>query len=129
LPFHFSAGIQTSTLMSESEVGVSVAVTRQKAGAFLNTAMPPGPPDNGPPAPGGVNAPAATTDAEVIFPSGSAKDARLSQEAAETDGTTTIALMASTNTNRTKLFKLFLLAEPLCSQCPAILRCERSTSP
>src|SRR4030042_1028474 len=80
LPFQFSAGIQTSILISESGVGVSVAVTRQKAGAFLKTASPPGPPIIGMPT-GGVNWPAATRDAEVIFPSGSSSDARVSQVA------------------------------------------------
>src|SRR4030042_1617281 len=79
-PFQFSAGIQTSILISESGVGVSVAVTRQKAGAFLKTASPPGPPIISPPA-GGVNWPAPTRDAEGIFPSDSVSDARLSQVA------------------------------------------------
>ena len=32
LPFHHVSGSQTSILMGESDVGVSVAVTRQKAG-------------------------------------------------------------------------------------------------
>jgi hypothetical protein len=34
-PFQFSAGSQTSILMSESGLGVSVAPTRQKAGRVL----------------------------------------------------------------------------------------------
>src|SRR4030042_417916 len=80
LPFQFSAGIQTSILISESVVGVSVAVTRQKAGAFLKTASASGPPIISPP-PGGVNCPASTRDAEVIFPSDNVSDARLSQVA------------------------------------------------
>src|SRR4030043_839345 len=80
LPFQFSAGIQTSILISESGVGVSVAVTRQKAGAVLKPDITPGPPIIGPPA-GGVNWPAATRDAEVIFPSGSSRAACLSQAA------------------------------------------------
>src|SRR5271157_6191065 len=84
LPFQFSAGIQTSILISESGVGARVAVTRQKAGAALKTASPPGPPIRGPPPIGGVNAPAATRVADVIFPSGSASEATLSQEAAAT---------------------------------------------
>ena len=33
LPFHPDAGSQTSALMSESALGVSVAETRQNAGA------------------------------------------------------------------------------------------------
>ncbi len=35
LPFQPEAGIHTSTLMSESDEGVSVALTRQKAGTLL----------------------------------------------------------------------------------------------
>jgi hypothetical protein len=59
-----------------------------------------------------VNPPAGTSVAEVIFPSGSAIDARLSQEAANTDGTYMNALMASTTTNRTKFFNVSLLTQP-----------------
>src|SRR5215510_1497246 len=53
LPFQPDAGSQTSILMSESLVGVSVAVTRQNAGKFANGFVPPRPA-------GCVKAPAAT---------------------------------------------------------------------
>ena len=75
-PFQLSRGIHTSTLISESEVGVRVACTRQKAGVFLKTAIPPGPPIMKPPA-GGLNWPASTMDAEVILPSFNLRDVRL----------------------------------------------------
>jgi hypothetical protein len=71
-------------LISESEVGVSVAVTRQNEGAFLKTASAPGPPIIGPPPAGGVNRPASTRDAEVIFPSFNERDVRFSQVPATT---------------------------------------------
>src|SRR5436190_4031867 len=58
LPFQFAAGIQTSTLMSESGDGVSVMATRQNDGsdcsAFSRS--------------GGLNAPASTFSAAVIVP-------------------------------------------------------------
>src|SRR2546428_4161369 len=59
LPFHPDAGSQISVLMSESLLGVNVAVTRQKAGRLPNgfAAAPPRP---APPPPGGTKAPAAT---------------------------------------------------------------------
>src|SRR4051812_30545125 len=38
LPFHVVLGSQTSILMAESLIGVSVAVTRQKAGRPLSVA-------------------------------------------------------------------------------------------
>src|SRR5437867_5322337 len=59
LPFHPDAGNQISVLMSESLLGVNVAVTRQKAGRLPNgfAAAPPRP---APPPPGGTKAPAAT---------------------------------------------------------------------
>src|SRR5215207_4265495 len=47
--------------MSESLVGVSVAVTRQKAVRFAYAPTP------RLPLPGGTNFPASTTDAELIF--------------------------------------------------------------
>ena len=75
-PFQLSRGIHTSTLISESGVGVRVACTRQKAGVFLKTAIPPGPPIMKPPA-GGLNWPASTMDAEVILPSFNLRDVRL----------------------------------------------------
>src|SRR5258708_2896444 len=80
LPFQPAAGIQTSILMSESLVGLSVAVTRQNAGRFLNGAV--GSPRPPPPA-GGVKAPAATVAAEVIVVFGNDREARLSHDAAD----------------------------------------------
>src|SRR5262245_3700492 len=51
LPFQPDAGSQISTLMSESLVGISVAVTRQNAGRVAYGLAPP-------PRPGCTNAPA-----------------------------------------------------------------------
>jgi len=63
LPFQPVTGIHTSILMSDSLVGFRVAVTRQKAGRFLNGAAA----SPRPPVPaGGVKAPAATVAADVI---------------------------------------------------------------
>src|SRR5918992_2916985 len=75
LPFHASVGSQTSILMSESEEGVSVAATRQKAGKWLNcgTAAP---------VPGRLNPPAGTIWAKVMEVFGSARDDKLSHAAA-----------------------------------------------
>jgi hypothetical protein len=81
-PFHPSAGIQTSTLMSESLEGVSVAATRQNAGSAAYCRACPSDSDR-PGGIGGVNAPAATTSAVVIVPSGSNSDARLSHAAGD----------------------------------------------
>src|SRR5258708_34613851 len=57
-PFQPAAGIQTSSLMSESLGGLISAVTRQKAGNSLKVA------GAGPP--GGSDAPGATNCAEVM---------------------------------------------------------------
>src|SRR6516164_1664169 len=101
LPFQFEAGNQTSALMSESELGVSVARTRQKAGTspYIFVAGPrpaPGPRPAAAPSPpragrGGSKAPAATVSAESTFACGSASDLRFSHEveaamAREADG-------------------------------------------
>src|SRR5262245_28616333 len=62
-PFQPDCGNHSSILMSESELGVSVAVTGQNAGRVANAPAPlplPAPA-------GGTNAPAATTAAEVTF--------------------------------------------------------------
>src|SRR5205807_1800901 len=75
-PFHPTAGSQTSILMSESDDGVSVAATRQKAGRRLNCSIAAGP------IPGRVKPPAGTSWATVIEVSWSARDDRLSQDAA-----------------------------------------------
>src|SRR5260370_32373414 len=71
LPFQPEAGSQTSILMSESFEGLSSAVTRQNAGAFLNTG-------EAAVLPGGVNAPAATDSAEVMAAPGSLRALKFS---------------------------------------------------
>src|SRR5437773_1312296 len=77
-PFQPEAGIQTSILMSESLVGLSVAATRQNAGRLLNASpcAAPRPPS----AAGGINEPAATDSASEIVVLGSACELRLSHE-------------------------------------------------
>src|SRR5215831_5689753 len=80
LPFQPETGSQTSTLMSESLLGASVAVTRQKDGSSEKTPAV-GPRPCRPPT-GGANAPAATVCASVIVVFGSFSDVRLSQAAA-----------------------------------------------
>src|SRR5437762_11873303 len=75
-PFHPRAGSQTSILMSESDDGVSVASTRQKAGRRLNCCVAAGL------IPGRVKPPAGTIWAKVIEVSGSARDDKLSHGAA-----------------------------------------------
>src|SRR6185503_10926157 len=79
LPFHPLAGSHTSTLMSESLVGVSVAATRQNSGRPLygfgpRAAAPPG----------GANCPAGTSWASVTLASLSAVPANASHVAAAT---------------------------------------------
>jgi hypothetical protein len=82
LRFQLLAGSQISTLMSESLLGVSVAETRQNSGRSLY-----GLPPRGEPAPpGSVNCLAGTVCAAVILPSGKAKAARLSHDAANAGG-------------------------------------------
>ena len=101
LRFHPAAGIHSSILIAESVLGISVAVTRQKAGRSANGEL--GPPPRAPrpcapaaapragaaggaapprPAGNGANFPASTRFASVIVVCGSANDARLSHEAA-----------------------------------------------
>src|SRR5207253_1075828 len=74
-PFQATAGSQTSILMSESDDGVSVAATRQKAGSWLNCGT-------AGPVPGRVNPPAGTIWANVIEVVESARDDMLSHDAA-----------------------------------------------
>src|SRR6188768_3688405 len=74
LPFQPAIGSQTSILMSDSLVGVSVAATRQNAGRSASAA-PPRPPAC-------ARAPAATDAANVTVPFVSLADDRLSQVAA-----------------------------------------------
>src|SRR6266545_4193662 len=75
-PFHAGAGSQTSILMSESDEGISVAATRQKAGRRLNCCTAAGPIS------GSVNPPAGTIWARVIEVFGSTRDDKLSHDAA-----------------------------------------------
>src|SRR5205814_541809 len=82
-PFHPEAGSHSSIFISESLVGLSVAATRQNAGSSLNAAFGSLPRPR--PVAGAENAPAATGCAKVIVVSGSAKEARLSHEAANAD--------------------------------------------
>src|SRR6187397_3392954 len=88
LPFHPEEGSQTSTLMSESGDGLSIAATRQNAGRSVNCAPPPRPvavaPPPRPPPCGGVNAPAATDCAIVMVASGSLSDESISHDCAAT---------------------------------------------
>src|SRR3954451_2187543 len=76
LPFHPLAGSQTSILMSESLVGVSVATTRQNSLSAMYGFRPRGGPS------GGWNVPRATTSTLVIAVSLRASFARLSHEPA-----------------------------------------------
>src|SRR5579872_825914 len=80
LPFHPESGIQTSILISESGVGFTVAVTRQKAGSslYLEAAAP----GKFAAAPDGVKAPASTTWASVMVVSGNFRLLKLSHVAA-----------------------------------------------
>ena len=66
LPFQLFSGSQTSILMLESEVGVRVAVTRQKAGSPVIAC--------GGLVPGTTNIPLVLSVAEVIVVSLSCKD-------------------------------------------------------
>src|SRR5580765_7551387 len=84
LPFQPSAGIQTSTLISESEVGRMVAATRQKAGSCRNPACCPAL------RLGSVKAPAGTAAAVVMVVDGKVNAARLSQLAAKAAGAATV---------------------------------------
>src|ERR1700730_1910861 len=69
LPFHVVSGSQTSILMLESEVGIRVAVTRQKAGRPVIVA--------GGLDPGTTKTPVVLSVAELIVVSGSCNDWRL----------------------------------------------------
>src|SRR5215467_794497 len=82
-PFQPSAGIQISTLMSESLVGVSVAVMRQNSGNFSNCA----------------NDPEPTTADESIFASGNTKSVKTPHDPAADAATGT----TSTTTNANNL--------------------------
>src|ERR1700683_1757824 len=73
------AGSQTSTLISESLVGLMVAATRQNSGRSAKGFAPS---RLACPSLGAENWPAGTTRAMVMVVSGNASDARLSHEAA-----------------------------------------------
>src|SRR6266850_2315479 len=73
-PFQAAAGSHTSIRMSESDDGLSVAATRQKAGSWRNWGTGA--------VPGRVNPPAGTIWANVIDVFGSARDDRVSHGAA-----------------------------------------------
>src|ERR1700761_6018030 len=81
LPFQPEAGSHTSTLMSESGVGVRVAWMRQKAGRVLKpaAATPGGAPSG---EAGGGNPPAGPRVAATILPSGTASPAIWAQSLA-----------------------------------------------
>src|SRR5207245_11726292 len=72
----WSSDVCSSDLMSESDEGVSVAATRQKAGKRLNCCTAAGP------IPGSVNPPAGTIWAKVIEVFGSTRADKLSHDAA-----------------------------------------------
>src|SRR5215469_10024592 len=75
-PFQFTIGSQTSILMSESDEGVRVAATRQKAGNSVNCWV-------AELVAGRENVPTGTTWARVIEVFRSAKDDRLSHDEAD----------------------------------------------
>src|SRR5215470_9810704 len=72
LPFQPFTGSHTSTLMSESDVGLMVTATRQKSGSPLYKPVSR--------APGGENWPAGTTCASVTVVSFNVSALRLSHE-------------------------------------------------
>src|ERR1017187_8171267 len=80
--FQSDAGSQSSTLMSESLVGVRVASTRQKAGRSLYGLVAGPLPARPLGFSGRVKAPAATVCAAVIVASGNFSEARESHVAA-----------------------------------------------
>src|SRR5437660_11903427 len=94
-PFQPVAGSQTSNLISESLVGVDVAVIRQNAGIFAN-GLEPSPHPALPPLPGGTKAPAPTTWAELILALGSERLARFSHAVAADAGTAPASATAKT---------------------------------
>src|SRR6266545_3235357 len=83
LPFQPSAGIQTSILISESEVGRMAAATRQKAGSCRNAVCCAGL------RLGSVKAPADTASALVMVVDGNDNADRRSQPAAKAVGAAT----------------------------------------
>src|SRR5437773_10537542 len=74
LPFQPPAGSQTSTLISESSVGFTVAATRQNGNRVLNRRAAGG--GEAPAVAGGGRAPAEMVGARVIVGVGSVNDVR-----------------------------------------------------
>src|SRR5579883_154929 len=68
-PFHVVSGSHTSILMAESEVGVSVAVTRQNGGSWVKVC--------GGLDPGTTNVPLVLSAAEVMVACSRLRDSRL----------------------------------------------------
>src|SRR5713101_1742984 len=96
-PFHCAAGIHTSKLICESEVGLISPRTRQRVGTSTDVAGIPG---------GSANGPAATLSAETMEVSGNRKSLSFSQagftwsesnEAATTETNSEIAPIARHN--------------------------------
>src|SRR5271166_4532458 len=80
-PFQAESGIQTSILISESLVGLSITATRQNGGSFEKLGA--GNPGNVGTTPGGSEScPAATVSAKVTVACGRARLAKFSQVAA-----------------------------------------------
>src|SRR5881397_2322750 len=103
LPFQFDNGSHTSTLISESLDGFSVAATRQNAGSCLKATFCCAAPR---PAAGSENCPSATVSANVIVVFSSETDFRLSHVAAATGvGANEIIVTASTTKTKLKIRK------------------------
>src|SRR5262249_1557486 len=107
LPFHARAGSQISILMSESEEGVSVAATRQNAGNWLNCCTAAGP------VPGRLNPPAAAIWAKVRQWSGSARDDKLSHDAAALSACLSIMSISARRTAHNPPVTVFIPLAPL----------------
>src|SRR5262245_998656 len=107
LPFHARAGSQTSILMSESEEGLSVAATRQNAGNWLNCCAAAGP------VPGRLNPPAGAIWAKVIEVFGSARDAKLSHDAAALSACPSIMSISARRTTHDPPVTVFIALGPL----------------
>src|SRR5580704_14504899 len=90
-PFQSAIGSQISILMSESDEGVSVAVTRQKVGSWPNCGVAGS-------VPGRANFPAGTTWVSVIEVFGSAKDDRLSHDEADVRAVRALSLRGGAHT-------------------------------
>src|SRR6186997_31830 len=96
LPFQPFTGNQTSTLISESLLGLRVTATRQKSGRSLYGFAP-----RPVVCPGGENCPAGTTLDIVTVVSGNLRDARLSHDDPN----------AGTANRKTKMQKMHFIVE------------------